>query len=114
MNANLERIFQQSYLKPVFRTKIGTHDVYVADGFVPQEQLKNFEKAFQLPLDKPCYATFWIAEVAKGKFFGGVTECDQLHDVETISLNARQSARIKSAVALARRDLTRLKFKNGD
>lgn len=108
MNPKLEKIFESSYLKPVLRTKIRGHDIYIADGFVPEEQIDGFNSLHSVTIHKPSYATVCMVQTGPGRMFCTVTTCEADHDPE-ISIGSRQRARVNAALLLAEKELKRTK-----
>ncbi len=46
MKRVLEEIFTRTSIKPADRTKVGTHEVYIADGFVEHQDLIIIQRHF--------------------------------------------------------------------
>jgi hypothetical protein len=109
MKEQLESTFSKSSLKPIHRTKIGTHDVFIADGFVEPEQLPMIQRKFggaipagQMGRDTfphGCWATIWMTH-GKIASRGGLALCNPDHD--SMSESSKQKARINFAVNAAR------------
>jgi len=109
MKEQLERTFNKSSIKPIHRTKIGTHDVYIADGFVEPAQLPVIQAKFgnaipagQMGRDtfpNGCWATIWMT-IGKIASRGGISLCKPDHD--NMSEESKQKARINFAVNAAK------------
>lgn len=106
-----ERALTASPVKPVHRTKIGKHEIFVADGFVPPTHFRFLERFAMTatPDEFPfgCYVTIWYEEKKVG--LCGIAICDAMHDSGN-SLEAKAAMRIQSAVAMAQRDILRKKL----
>lgn len=109
----LERFLSDTPIKPVFRTRVGDLEVYVADGYVTPEMYRGLDVKFgtspeveKFPMG--CFATVWHSE-GKPAGLSGVAYYEAMHDVESVSLNARQAARINRTLELARLSLARIK-----
>ncbi len=110
----VKRVFGDSYIKPILRTKIDSRDVFVADGFVPADQMPFFGARFgggisETDFPNGCYATVWLTPVKTG-FMIGVATFEPTHDVESISLNSRQAARINKTLEMAREGFKKAKL----
>lgn len=70
MKTVLEDIFTRTSIKPADRTKIGVHEVYIADGFVDYEDLPIIQRHFGSVIKSGkegrdewpngCWATIWL------------------------------------------------------
>lgn len=105
---DLDRVLSSSPVKPVLRTIVEGKDIFVADGFVPPSLLPSLERfgmtATQDEFPLGCFATLWYCDNKVG--WAGIMLCDVLHDYGH-SNEARQDMRVKSAVALARDELSK-------
>jgi len=95
-------------IKPVLRTMVGDREVFIADGYVPSSFLP-FLSRFGMSATEEEYpfgvfATIWYCESRIG--WCGLLLCDALHNPGH-SNEARQDMRAKSAVAIARKELSR-------
>lgn len=85
MKEFLEDIFTRTSIKPADRTKIGTHEVYIADGFVEYEDLPIIQRHFGSVIKSGkegrdewpngCWATLWIVP-GKIAARGGINLCN--------------------------------------
>ncbi len=102
MKEFLENVFSRTSIKPVDRTKIGTHEVYIADGFVEAERLPVLQRVFpgafkagQVGRDEfpnGCFATVWLTP-GKIASRGGVrasTDRDQTRRISQIINDATE------------------------
>lgn len=70
MKEFLENIFTNTSIKPADRTKVGTYEVYIADGFVDYEDLPILQRHFGSAIKagqegrdewpNGCWATLWM------------------------------------------------------
>lgn len=70
MKQLLEDVFGRTSIKPADRTKIGTNEVYIADGFVAHEDLSIIQRHFPSVIKSGkagrdewpngCFATIWM------------------------------------------------------
>lgn len=109
----LEKFLSDTPIKPVMRTTVEGKEVYVADGFVTPDMYLGLNIKFAVPIEKQkypngCYATVWHAE-GNPAGLSGVAYFESLHDIENISLNSRQDARINKTLELARLGLRKTK-----
>lgn len=107
----LEKTLESSSIKPVMRTKIDKYDVFIADGFVAVEHYPYIEFATGVPVYESqypggCYATIWYTDAKTGGQ-AGISICEVLHDIESLTIDARQKARVNASLELARRTLTK-------
>jgi hypothetical protein len=112
MKEQLEKTLSKSSLKPIHRSRVGVHDVYIADGFVEPDQLPMIQAKFggaipagQMGRDtfpKGCWATIWMTQ-GKVASRGGLSLFQPDHD--SMSEKSKQKARINFAVSKARDEL---------
>lgn len=109
----LERFLSDTPIKPIMRTSINGIEVYVADGYVTPDMYRGLDVKFGVSPDFQkfpvgCFATVWHSE---GKVAGlsGVAYFEGMHDIESVSLNSRQAARINSTLRLARQSLAKIR-----
>lgn len=103
MNEQLARIFSQSYLKPVLRTKIDfTNDIFISDGVVPISEITNFNATFPVHIEESCHATVWFVQESAIAYRGGVVITD-------LASLTNEKQRIAAALAKAAIDLKMVK-----
>lgn len=108
----LERFLDDTPIKPILRTKINGLEVYVADGFITPDMYRGCDIKFGVSPDRSehpdgCFATVWHSE---GNGLSGVAYYKKLHDVQTLPLNERLTARVKATLILATEGLRKAKI----
>ena len=109
----LERTLTATAIKPVHRTAVAGQDVFIADGFMPPEQLKYLSRfgmtatAEEYPFG--AFVTIWYRDGKIG--FGGIAICELSHDPGH-SFEARQNMRVNSVLSLARQDFAKRRKMN--
>lgn len=100
--SQFEAALNKTAIKPVYRTKIGDNEVFIADGFVPPSQLRYLDrfgmKATTDEFPFGAFATIWYAERRVG--WCGLAICDAFHDAGD-SADGKRKRRINSAVTMA-------------
>lgn len=106
MREFLEGLFSRTSIKPADRTKIGTHEIYIADGFVTHDQLPVIQSKFPSVIKagkegrdqwpSGCWATIWLTP-GKIAARGGIT----------LSSETNYDLRIKSIKEAALEELTK-------
>ncbi len=108
MKEFLEGIFSRTSIKPVYRTKIGTNEIFIADGFVEADRFHILQSTFPSAVKggkegrdefpNGCWATLWLTP-GKIATRGGIRTFGIGHD--------QQNERIKQIVDDATEELTR-------
>ncbi len=106
MKSVLEEIFTRTSIKPAERTKIGSREVYIADGFVEHEDLVVIQRHFGSVIKhgkegrdewpNGCFATIWLTP-GKIAIRGGIS----------LSADADRSSRITKIKESAIEELIR-------
>ncbi len=107
MKRVLEDIFTRTSIKPADRTKIGAHEVYIADGFVEHQDLTIIQRHFGSVIKHGkegrdewphgCFATLWLTP-GKIATRGGIS----------LSTDTDRAVRLTKIKEEATRELTRV------